>query len=72
MEEIKELLQLRSSNSGNKCTRVLGKAEDKLKEVGEKVRQLSKMGKVLQKLIGDCRQRKASDSCPILECCEGD
>ena len=72
LKEIEELLKLRSSSSANKCAKVLGKAEAKLREVEEKATRLSKMGKVLQKLITDCRQRKTSDSCPILECCEAE
>ncbi len=72
LREIEQLLELRSSSSANKCSKVVKKAEVKLKEVGEKMKHLSRMEKVLQKLIADCRQRKKSDFCPILKCCEGE
>ncbi len=72
LREIEELLELRSSSSANKCSKAVRKAETKLKEVGEKMKRLSKMEKVLHKLIADCHQRKPSDDCPILECCEGE
>ena len=70
LEEIGDLLKLRSSTSPAKCGKVMTKAEGKLNQIEDKVAQLTKMAEVLRGLIADCRKKRPSVLCPILACCE--
>ncbi len=66
LEEIQSLLNLRV-RSVDRCNQVRTKAEQKLKDVQQKIGHLKKLAQTLKALISDCNQRVVSDCCPILE-----
>jgi MerR family copper efflux transcriptional regulator len=66
LKEIKELLALRlDPDSG--CGQVRQRAETKLRDTEEKIRDLQRMKKTLARLAAACPGRGASTNCPILE-----
>lgn len=67
LEEIRELLDLRESNSADSCARVREKAQHKLQEVQAKLLELDGLRQMLVEFIGACDDRRADDLCPILE-----
>ena len=69
LAEIKDLLKLKADKP-SRCIEVKAKAEKHLKSVEEKLERLSQIKFVLTGLIGQCRQKKTEDHCPILECFE--
>lgn len=69
LSEIAALLNLRVGRT-DRCEPVLIKAETKLRQVEEKMKSLAGMGRSLRRLIADCRSKKTTDACPILECLE--
>ncbi len=72
LNEAKDLLELRVSSSA-KCGQVKKKAELKLSEVEDKIKDLNKMKRSLKKMVGSCVNNERSTSeCPILECFEKD
>ena len=72
LNEAKELLDLRVKSNA-KCGQVKSKAELKLQEVDEKIKDLNKIKRSLKKLIGACsNNEKSTLECPILECFERD
>lgn len=66
LDEIKELLKLRSEGTG-RCDRVRKRATDKLTNVQVKIKTLREMEKNLKSLIGECEARKNQEACPIIE-----
>ena len=66
LEEIKELLKLRSENTG-RCDRVRKRASEKLENVQSKIQNLRAIEKNLKKLINECETRKSQQECPIIE-----
>lgn len=70
LDEIKELLKLRSESTG-RCDRVRKRATDKLTNVQGKIKCLREMEKNLKSLIGECEARKNQEACPIIEGMEG-
>lgn len=68
LKEAKELLDLKVRNHA-KCSHVLEKTENKIKEIDEKISDLKKMKKSLKSLADCCvdKNQPLSD-CPILEC----
>lgn len=66
LEEIKDLLKLRSENTG-RCDRVRKRASDKLENVQSKIQNLRSIEKNLKKLIAECAARKNKEACPIIE-----
>jgi Hg(II)-responsive transcriptional regulator len=72
LNEAKELLDLRVKNN-TKCGQVKAKAEFKLSEVEEKIKDLKKMKRSLRKMINSCvNNEKSISECPILEHFEKD
>lgn len=71
LEEVQELLELRVEHAAA-CGAVETKARAKLTDVERKLRQLSRMQRVLRELIGACERRQPTEECPILETLEGD
>ncbi len=72
LNEAKELLELRV-NSNAKCGEVKTKAELKLNEVEDKIKDLNKIKRSLKKMIYSCSNNESSISkCPILEYFEKD
>lgn len=68
LEEIKDLLSLRSSKEAP-CFDVRKRAQLKFDDISEKIRQLEAMRRTLAKLIGQCHSTLSSE-CPILESLE--
>lgn len=69
LAEIKDLLNLRANNASH-CEDVQAKAEKHLQDVEEKIEKLESIQSILSKLIRQCRSKKTSEGCPILECFE--
>jgi MerR family transcriptional regulator, copper efflux regulator len=69
LREIAELLNLRVSSVA-RCGDVQRKAEDKLKQVEAKVRDLRVLAGGLRSLIHSCRAGQPTDRCPILKSLE--
>lgn len=67
LHEIKELLSLRVDPTTT-CEDVKERAQGKITEIEEKIRQLQGMKKALSKLIKSCSSRGPISECPILEC----
>ncbi len=67
LAEIKDLLRLRA-NKESRCEDVQARASKHLQDVEEKIKKLGSIQTVLSKLIRQCRSKKTSDSCPILDC----
>ncbi len=65
LSEMSALLKLRVGSSN--CDRVLTKAEEKLRQVNGKITALNALRRTLEKLVADCRRRRKTDSCPILD-----
>ncbi|MDQ3440871.1 MAG: MerR family DNA-binding protein [Planctomycetota bacterium] len=66
LKEIKELLALRL-DPGTTCAHVRGRAEEKLLDIEQKIRDLQRMKATLTGLAGACPGRGATSACPILE-----
>ena len=67
LKEIKELLELKIESTAT-CGDVKHLSEHKLKDVNEKIADLKRIKKVLEKLINQCVCEEVStDECPILE-----
>ncbi len=66
LAEVKALLVLRVRLSGNP-DKVRAKVEKKLEEIRRKIAQLRQLEKTLTQLADDCRNRKVTDHCPIIE-----
>ena len=66
LEEIQSLLNLRV-RSVDRCNQVRAKAEQKLKDVRQRIAQLKKLERTLATLVSDCENRVVSDCCPIIE-----
>lgn len=66
LREIKELLALRF-DPDTSCGDVRQKAEAKLTDIDQKIRDLQRMKKALARLTTACPGRGGIDDCPILE-----
>lgn len=67
LKEIKELLELKVESSST-CGDVKHLAENRLKDIKERIKDLKNIKRVLIKLINQCLSEKLStDECPILE-----
>ena len=66
LDEIKDLLKLRSENTG-RCDRVRKRASEKLENVQFKIKNLKAIEKNLKNLIGECENKKSQQECPIIE-----
>lgn len=64
LDEIGELLRL---EDGTHCTEASILAEHKLKDVRDKLAELTRMEVVLSKLVRACHMRKGNVSCPLIE-----
>jgi len=71
LNEIDELLDLRL-NKNETCEKVRQKASEKLKDINQKIDDLTSMSQVLKQLIEDCKTDKTQDKCVILNTLEED
>lgn len=69
LNEIKELLELRVDPQST-CEDVRSKAEEKIRVIEEKLRELKRMRKALQTLAASCHGPNPTGDCPILEAFE--
>jgi MerR family mercuric resistance operon transcriptional regulator len=68
LKEAKELLDLKIKDQA-KCSDVLSKAENKISEINQKIKDLKKMKKSLEGLANCCvDEEQPLSECPILEC----
>jgi len=67
LHETKDLLSLRVDPKTT-CQDVKGRAQVKIAEIDEKIRQLQRMRKALSNLTKACGSRGPISECPILEC----
>ncbi len=69
LAEIKDLLELRV-NPQSTCEEVRYKANEKIRVIEEKLRELKRMQKALQTLAASCHGSNPTGDCPILEAFE--
>jgi len=69
LHEIAELLNLRVISTA-RCVDVQRRAQTKLRQVEDKVRDLRALAKALRSLIQDCQAGQPTDHCPILKSLE--
>src|SRR6266699_290221 len=71
LHEIEELLALRVRH-GAACDAVERKTRSKLELVQQRIRDLQRMKRTLERLAAACTARRPTDECPILEVLEHD
>jgi MerR family mercuric resistance operon transcriptional regulator len=69
LEEIAELLALRVRR-GKACGEVSRRAKVKIAVVQQKLRELERLNRALERLVEACRRRAPTAECPILEALE--
>jgi len=67
LEQIEDLLTLKKSTSERACARVRGRAQAKLEEIDDKIRDLMAMREVLAELASACPGSGPAQACPILD-----
>ena len=70
LSEIKELLELRVDEQTS-CSNIKKEAQDKCRDVTQKIRDLRRIQETLVSLIDSCSGGGPTDDCPILEALEG-
>ena len=68
LDEIAELLRL---DDGTQCEVVSRHAEQRLKDVREKMADLARMEAVLSELVCACHARTGTVSCPLIASLQG-
>jgi Hg(II)-responsive transcriptional regulator len=66
LEEISELLSLRVDEVAA-CGTVEARAREKLTKVAQKLTELRRMKRALERLVDACEAREPTSDCPILE-----
>lgn len=66
LSEIQDLLALRVRHA-SACGSVAAKTREKITLVDEKIRELQRMKRGLDKLVASCEARRPTGDCPILE-----
>jgi len=69
LQEIQELLGLRV-HDGAACDAVERRTRQKIQVVEQKIRDLQRMERSLERLAAACAARRPTDACPILEALE--
>ena len=69
LNEIQELLGLRVRH-GAACDAVARKTRQKIELVQQRIRDLHRMKRTLERLAAACAARRTTDDCPILEALE--
>ena len=70
LKEIEELMALRIAPGTSKAD-IKARAQEKVDEIEEKMRDLQRMRDTLLKLIGSCEGTGAVEDCPILQAFDG-
>ncbi len=70
LREIAELLSLRVDSEAA-CGEVMERATSKIEDIQGKIKTLSRMKRVLTKLVASCGANEVTDCCPILDSLEG-
>lgn len=71
LNEIKELLELRIDENST-CSEIKQEAQEKYKDVVEKIEDLQRIKATLTDLIDSCAGEGPKGDCPILEALEGE
>ena len=71
LKEVAELLSLRVA-PGTSCADVKQRADKKVADIQEKIRNLQRMKQALIKVSASCSGRGPSSECPILEALKGE
>jgi MerR family mercuric resistance operon transcriptional regulator/MerR family gold-responsive transcriptional activator of gol and ges genes len=71
LAEVKELLTLRVHRA-SACGQVEAKARKKITLVNQKIEELDRMRRALERLVSSCRARKQTADCPILDAIESE
>lgn len=71
LSEIKELLDLRMDEDTT-CSEIKEEAQEKYKDVEEKIKDLQRIKETLIELIDSCTGEGPKGDCPILEALEGE
>ena len=69
LQEIQDLLGLRVQH-GAACDTVERKTRQKIEVVQQRIRDLQRMKRTLERLAASCTARRPTDDCPILEVLE--
>lgn len=64
LKEIQELLSIHHA-SKQSCSEVRRKAQQKLAQVAEKIKEFKKLEKSLKTLVNDCETHQLDELCPI-------
>lgn len=67
LDEVSELLALRSDHDPSACATVEARTRQKIAHVEAKVRDLRRLKSVLECLAAACAARAATAECPVLE-----
>ena len=65
LAEIRELLEL-SFNAHAGCDHIRQRAEAKIADIEEKVRNLQQMKRSLGKIVERCRKKNSTEDCPLV------
>lgn len=65
LREIRELLDLRLP-PGESCAEVKHLLEEKSAEIDRRMKEMSRLRRVLDKLVANCRHRRQKTNCPAL------
>jgi len=68
LDEVEELLRLRRQSARNRG-RIRGVAEEKIRQIDQKIAELERMKRALETLVHSCHSGAALD-CPIIEALE--
>ena len=71
LNDIRELIALRL-DEGSDCSEVEHRAELRLADINERIRDLQRVQRGLEKLIDFCRANPVKQDCPILEILESE
>lgn len=66
LKEITDLLSLRVAQDVE-CDQVRKKAEEKISEIQNKIKDLNRMKSALTRLVSRCKSQEPTGCCPILE-----
>lgn len=65
LEEIQHMLELRAEDPAA-CALVEATTREKIREVRQRLEELRRLERTLQRIVGSCEQHSATEPCPIL------